>query len=32
VNLAKAARHGPEDQAETEGERAGRAGPAASEG
>lgn len=30
VNLAKAARHGPEHQAETEGERAGRAGRAAS--
>ena len=31
VNLAKAARHGPEHQAENEGERAGRAGRAASE-
>jgi len=32
VNLAKAAKHGAEDQAETEGERAGRASRAASEG
>jgi alpha,alpha-trehalase len=32
VNLAKAAGHGPEHQAETESERAGRAGRAASEG